>query len=407
MNLRTLVGLSLAANVALAALVWSPRAPAPSPTKTIPLARDHAAPLAAPAETRVAMNRAEAFDWSRLAAPDLKQYRDRLRAAGCPEQTVRDIITAEINEQFRVIRRAVLDDLERRFWDILAHTRRVFNEDSFTEPLEKLNDERDALIASVLGDNPEQKPKNDERWARRMESRYAWLPAAKSAQLIALEKGFREREIALGKEIQARVDTTETEADRSRRKAINDELAAARKQLLTPEELAEYELRSSSASRWARNLSGFEPTETEWRAVAKARQDYDQLMNAGYHVEAEPAKTALEQQIQATLGAERYAQYQLASDSDYSQTRRVTQRYGLADSVAAQARQVQRDAQAAADRLRQDTTLAPTARQDALTAIREAAQQSLGTLLGETVFHTYEVHSGSWLNQLNGPPPGN
>src|SRR5690349_3891255 len=35
------------------------------------------------------------FSWESLASPDLRRYAANLRGAGCPEQTIRDIMLAE------------------------------------------------------------------------------------------------------------------------------------------------------------------------------------------------------------------------------------------------------------------------------------------------------------------------
>src|SRR5881296_3385170 len=40
----------------------------------------------------------EAFDWQQVESPDFKQYMANLRAIGCPEETIRDLIVAEINK---------------------------------------------------------------------------------------------------------------------------------------------------------------------------------------------------------------------------------------------------------------------------------------------------------------------
>jgi enoyl-CoA hydratase/carnithine racemase len=111
-----------------------------------------------------------------------------------------------------------------------------------------------------------------------------------------------------------------------------------------------------------------------------------------------------EAQVKATLGEERYKAYTLGQDNNYQQARRITQRYGLADSVAAQACEMKKSAEAAAKRLRDDKSLDPAACQAALAAIQQETQQSLEATLGEKVFRTYRKHNGRWLEQLNPPP---
>jgi len=44
---------------------------------------------------------AEPFDWRRVESDDYKQYVANLRAIGCPEKTLRDIIMADVTDLFR------------------------------------------------------------------------------------------------------------------------------------------------------------------------------------------------------------------------------------------------------------------------------------------------------------------
>ena len=49
-------------------------------------------------------------------------------------------------------------DLQRRFWDLLAENRELVESKEWKQPLTKLNEEREALLAGVLGDAPETFP---------------------------------------------------------------------------------------------------------------------------------------------------------------------------------------------------------------------------------------------------------
>jgi hypothetical protein len=210
--------------------------------------------------------------------------------------------------------------------------------------------------------------------------------------------------------INARPDRKPTEAERSQLAAVDKEFKDLREQLLTPEEKTELALRQSNASRWAERLSGFAPTETEWRAVATAQKTFDesakQLGDGPDRANRlNEMHDALQQEIAASLGPDRYAAYQLAQNGDYQQTRRITQRYELPEDTARQAYEVQRTAEAAAKQLNDDTSMDAPARQTALAGIRQESEQTLTTLLGAEVFGTYQKYQGNWLKQLT--PPAN
>jgi hypothetical protein len=72
------------------------------------------------------------FDWSRLESSDYKTYISNLRAIGCPEQTIRDIITADV------------DSLYSRKSNGLPE-----------RELQRLRQEENDVIVSLLGPSPE------------------------------------------------------------------------------------------------------------------------------------------------------------------------------------------------------------------------------------------------------------
>ncbi|HSI16019.1 MAG TPA: hypothetical protein VK961_28480 [Chthoniobacter sp.] len=57
-------------------------------------------PMQTPAEVKPAVDSPQRFQWSQLLAGDDESYAQNLRAIGCPESTIRDIITAAIARRF-------------------------------------------------------------------------------------------------------------------------------------------------------------------------------------------------------------------------------------------------------------------------------------------------------------------
>jgi|GEM_PF-543301 len=372
----------------------------------------------------------EAFTWAQLVSPDFKIYRDRLRAIGCPEATIRDILLAEINEKFRQARAKILAGVQQRYWEVTAKGNDALK--AWETPLEKLSEERQALMKEVLGEDSEDQPSDLERQTRSWEKSYAWLPAEKQARLVELELQFQERNRAIWEEIRQRPNNEATAEDRQKLKALQAQQTASREQLLTPEELLEYRLRNTGAGGWARNLSGFEATETEWRAVARLKLEYqealqhafpetpgmDEAFARRYGLPASPdsaaaaAQAELRRQMQAeleaatkaALGPARSAEYELAQSSDYQQARRIIERYQLPETLAQQAYELQRTAVTLAQATRNDANLSAEARASALAAIRQETERTLAATLGSKVFNTYQEYHGNWLKQLNQRP---
>jgi hypothetical protein len=436
MSARLVIVLSLALNVALGALVlrWAtppaapaamPRMPRLPPAESPP--RDPGTDTNPPAAAMLSVE-AE-FHWSELAAEDLKVYRDNLRAVGCPEATVRDIILAEINHHFTRKRQALLADAQRRFWDVAARGDDAL-EAEWKEPLEKLDEARNALIAEVLGAEREDESKARTAQLRRIERQYIWLPEDQRVQITALALRHQQQLDEYWKAIQAHGPEYRPTPDESRQlERMQAEFATAQKALLGPEAFEEFQLRNSNASHWAARLEGFEATEAEWRAVARLKLDFetavqkldpdpDAPLDAAFRsryglpdsadtptAEARrQMKLELEAATQAALGATRYDELKLAQDSDYRMTRRITQRHGLAETAARQTFEVQRAAAAEADQVRRNAELSAEARQAQLAALRQETERTLTETLGGNVFSTYQEYHGDWLQQLEQLP---
>src|ERR1700716_2835565 len=107
MSRKGVLALSLLMNFALlgaVAYVVKQRQPAAEP----PIVAEHqttvtvpAAALAGKAETTVVTNQVtRKFDWRIVESEDYRKYIANLRSIGCPEETIRAIITADVNKLF-------------------------------------------------------------------------------------------------------------------------------------------------------------------------------------------------------------------------------------------------------------------------------------------------------------------
>jgi hypothetical protein len=336
-----------------------------------------------------------------------------LRAIGCPEVTVREIIRSVVNERFGPRRQAILAAFQNRFWGLLVRgelTRRQWlTRTEWGQALEALRTERQKLISEVLGRDYLATEAELQTRRESLEQQRSWLPAETRDKLIALEDKYQQRFVDWAESVGSRPDQGPTAEDNARMQTLQQEYEEAKRQLLTTNQLDELRLRESSAANWAGDLAGFEPTEDEWQAVTRLRSDFDQaqrdLATADMTDEERQARQKeLEAQLandtKNALGADRFAQYELAGDGQFQGVRNITQRYGLPDSIAVQAYQVQQAAVAQAEQVRNNQSLPAENRQAALTSIQQETQRTLTQTLGERVFSTYQEYSGDWLRGL-------
>jgi hypothetical protein len=408
--MRLFIGLSVAFNVALAAAYFLPtkKAPAAHSSPPPPIA---AAPAQPPSPVNDSTNSEAAFRWDQVASPDLKIYRDNLRAIGCPELTLHEIMRAVINELFRLRRQAILASFQDHYWDLVLHRQLIRRQwiprSEWGQALTALADKREKLLGEVLG--PETSPSPDSRQTPRadLEQRLAWLSPEKREALIELEEKHQQRLAEWTKSLGSRVNGPRTAEDDAALRQVETEFDTAESQLLTPEELAEVRLSESNVAGWAASLPGFNPTEDQWQSLTELRAQYENSKAAldntapGFEDQARQLQDSFNDAVKGVLDPNGYAQYQLANNGQYQALQSVTQRYGLPDSVTAQSLDVQQAAQAQADQIRGDPNMSPEVQQAALNAIQEQTEQTLGQILGPDVLGTYKEYGGDWITGLS------
>ena len=116
-------------------------------TKTAPPAA-----IAITSPTVVQQEKFKPFRWNQLQSPDYQSYIKNLRNIGCPEPTLRAIVTADVDNAYR----RHSDDLERKLADLAGSSWSVqlnsYNEQqALKAELQKLPDEQSAEIDHLLG----------------------------------------------------------------------------------------------------------------------------------------------------------------------------------------------------------------------------------------------------------------
>ncbi len=370
MKTRPVIGFSLALNVALAAAIFlsvkeSPtpahapmaKTPVPSVNPQSPPPADSSPPPGLP------------FRWSQIASEDLKTYRDNLRAIGCPELTVREIMRAVINELFGPRRRSILTSFQERYWDMVLDgelvRRQWIPRTEYGHALSSLVAERQQLIADVLGQDT-LTAEFEQTQRANLEQKRSWLSPQKREKLIELEDRHQQHLAKWAESVGSRVDGIPTAEDQDRLQKWQQEFAESKKQLLTQAELDELNLRESDVADWAGGLPGFNPTEDEWRSLTGLRSQYEESQRALANpdltddermAQQKEAQANFDNAVQTALDPDRFAQYQLANNDQYQVLHNVTQRYGLPDSVADQGLSVQQSAQTAAAQVRANPNL--------------------------------------------------
>ncbi len=427
MSRRFFLLLSLGLNAALGLTFWywwttpQPAMPLTLPARAMRLPSP--SPSCEPNDSQSTVASTTNLHWNDLASADFLTYRDNLRAIGCPEKTVRDILESELDHWLFERCQPILDALQPRFWQLAAQRGEEGFEEIHTQ-LQLLKNERDAMFTALLGEQEPDPALESRRLRESLARRYHWLPPELQSQLLELEEQHKLAQRRLQSEFDHPDGGEWTPEENERWEQLRSGHAAAQRAVLG--DFAEESDLRSSGSAWASRLVGFEPTEEEWRAVTKAQvelaavkyphgPDYTAIMLQRYGLipgspdypkpESQPgvadAQARHEASVQAAFGPERYAAYQRAGDQSFQQARRVTQRLGLDDTVAVDTWEIRRATQAAVDQIRANSELDAALRRAALEDITSESRAILRSALGDHGFDAYQQYAGSWLQDLS------
>lgn len=405
MKWRILVVASVVLNAVLVAAYLSNKGPVAPPAAEIAPPKPETVRIKEQAARAVRPSTFEitnAFHWGSVESPDYRDYIANLRAIGCPEETIRDIIIADVNKLFAG-RVAALYPSARdyKFWRVQDRTTRD-EERAREQQRRELEREKRALLKELLGIDYDSelarlsgRPDEDD-W------RLGFLSAEKQEALRNLQSRYREMERALMVEGGFR-----NPENRAKLTALRAQREAELAQVLGPQDFAEYQLRNSWTARNMReNLASFQPTEEEFRKIFETRKQFDDQFgftrDGGDQATREARQVAqaqMDEQIRATLGEERYREYALAQDDRFREIYEFTERNNLPRTTADALLEMRANAEKANEEIRNNKNLSPEEKGIARAEIQKATLETLNQTLGDKT-REYLRDDGRWATRL-------
>ena len=270
--------------------------------------------------------RRQFFTWQEVESDDYPTYIANLRDISCPEQTIRDLIIADVNALYTRKRALEIETPGQQWWRSEPDTNVVRRAAAKSR---ELDEERRELLARLLGGNWE----SGDLVSLPRPSRPA-IPLD-GPVLGALPDDVKQLVDKISLRTQERIQAY-TEAQRQAGKPVDPvELARLRQQtrvelasVLSPLQLEEFLLRYSQNAGDLRTELGrlkfFDVTPDEFRDVFRATDSFDQqlqMLGNATDPNSVAARRSLEEQrlnaIKNTLGPERFQQYQLLHDAAY------------------------------------------------------------------------------------------
>jgi hypothetical protein len=381
--------LSLAGNLLLAgAVVWALTARKPTAPAIISL------------EPGSQSGSGTAPQWERIRSTDYAAYARNLRALGCPEASIIDLIVGEVTAQFSERLRTQARAAPYRFWES-ASLAAAAERSRLRQLQVNLERERREVLQQALGPGALQAMAKYRLWndADPEAELLAFLPRGKLEQLQAINQKYA-TDPAADVALMSEAAMQRAAAERARQRA---EIAG----LLSAQELEELDLRKSeTAERLRQELRGFSANEAEFRQLFRVRRAYEATLAANTDVR-DPnvlevrieAERRFAEEARAALGEQRYGEYQRARDQDYQNALQLTQYHGLPDDVATRVYELKRDVDARAGAITANTALSEARRGELLAQIQSDTERTLQSLFGKEVLAEYRRNNRWWMGE--------
>ena len=338
--------------------------------------------------------------WTTLASDNPATLVARLRAAGFPASLIRALVTSELQARYLARMRALVEpDPATPFW---KSTNSAILNSRRNEELMRIQQESSRLLRELFKD--EFFASSDVSAAQRRQ--FGDLPPGKIDQLQRIEEDYME----MNRTLSATTKGVILPEDREKMALLAREKRADLEAVLSPAELAEYTMRSSPiTSMLGRQLGGFDASEAEFRAIFHVQQSLNEQfpMNiSGGSISStndEQRRTAqqqLEQQLKATLGDARYADYVRETDREFQQLNQIAQRDNLPASATAQAYHFRETVAQESNRIFDDPSLDASQKRAALQTLAQNARAQLLVTLGPTSGPAYVKVAEQWLGNI-------
>lgn len=338
------------------------------------------------------LNVTNEFSWRNIEDRDYRRYMENLRRLGCPWETIKDIIIADVNKiyapRFAELQKLGEGPLGRALTPAV-HAR--------NEKLRALRNERYNILKELLG--PEvYADLRDISGDSAADVQFSYLPAEKrqaasdvQAKYFELESLVYWRAHGISLSPEDAVEVKKIQADRE----VEMEM------VLGKDDFGKYKMQSSRlALRLTHDLETFDPNEGEYVAIFKYREASESLAGqAGGRQDSGAQQDQLDSTLKNALGSARYEEYLKSQTKDYQYLWRVGQKLALPNATINSIWNLKEKAESQRSQIFSDVTLDDAARAEKLTALYKQAVAETRSKLGEDAFGVY-FKQAYWLPAL-------
>jgi hypothetical protein len=356
--------------------------------------------------TFVTLVKTNDFRWAQLESEDYRAYIGRLRGIGCPEETIRDIIIA---------------DVEKLIAPRLHATRAPRRDKKYWEPDEKeLDDPRAAnetarqqleidfekrdIIKELVGVDLVAERMKLQGEVDQLGARLGFLPEDQRVQLRKIIERYNHAEVMLREKAWTEGETI-TPKDELEIKTLQQKREKDVASLLSPQEWNQYELQASPTAYKVRDaLFGMNSSEQEFQTVFQAQKTMDDKLQAldpsapDSKAAADAAQQEFAASLRQSLGDVWYQDYLRSQDPDFRELTVAAVRNDVPRDKAADAYAIKNIALARYQDIATDLTLTLDQKTTIQTQIAQETQRTLGAILGDPAMRLFARRThAAWL----------
>jgi hypothetical protein len=342
-----------------------------------------------PTKTHVVL-RKQNFTWNEVESPDYLTYITNLRAIGCPEMTIRDIIVADVNQRFSHRRLSEVISAEHQWWRSEPDMDLI---EAASAQLRELEAERRELLTRLLGPHWEQSTNPIPPPAR--------TGVSLSGPVLGdLPPETKQTVYDLTAKIQQQIDAYVESRRQQGQEPDPLELARLRRQtrdevskILNAEQMEEFLLRySETAHRMREELHGLDLTPDEFRALFQARDPIEQqfaLRGAAEAADSAEVQRQRDAVLRQVLDQDKYIAYRLNQDPIFRHTRATIEELGAPARAVLPIYEINQVTEVERQRIRSDPSLTNEQKVEALSAVQADQLKSIERILGPEAFERY------------------
>jgi hypothetical protein len=321
------------------------------------------------------------FGWQQLESDEqsktneYRTYLESLRAVGCPEDKVRYIIMADIDELFAKKRLKAAVDYDPAWW-------RTEPEVSVATALQEkgriLEEERRALIEKYLGPDALDSEKGEAMLWSNVQLTGPVLgnlpPEVHNTVQEICGKSIERHQGAFWARINEGQPLNAVEMARLREQTRSD-----LRKVLNGNEMEEFLLRySHNAHQLRTELRGFNPTPDEFRKILRATDSMDHQLQQEFggietlsQQQRERHLAQRDSAIRESIGPKRYQDYLLVKDPLFRQAQMTAQNYGAPAKAIMPIYQMTKANETRRQQILNNATLTPQQKSEALNAVNQ------------------------------------